>query len=80
MSASTPSASTVLEEFEALDPINEIVDSDALTNIFQPQGGDQHPEGCVRFVYENHRVTVYANQTIEFCPLDDTTSTDTGNA
>lgn len=55
-----------------LDPLYEVVDPDALDQLFQPQfNGTERRGGRVMFSIDGCEVTVHANGDIDVTPLDD---------
>lgn len=50
--------------------LDEVVDTDALDDLFAPLGdGSPRPGGRVSFIHENHRVVVHNGEFIELNPL-----------
>lgn len=55
-----------------LDPLYESVEPDALNHLFNQMTGEppQHDGGRITFIFEECKVTVYSDGTIEITPLD----------
>lgn len=76
---SRPISIAVLEALEAstgkdprsLGPLNDIVDVDALDNLFTPTGsGSERGPGYVTFEIEGHSATVHSDGTVVVAPHD----------
>ena len=54
-----------------LDPLYEVIDPDALGDLFAPQfDGASRTDGQVVFAYSGYRVTVTSNGDIQTTPLE----------
>lgn len=54
-----------------LRPLYEVVDPDALDDLFRPSAGDGHANGAVSFRYAGCTVTVHADGRTDASPIDD---------
>lgn len=65
-SAERPLGLTVVNAVAALEgrsptdcaPLHDVIDPEALDDLFGPEGSEAPAEGCLRFEYLGHRVTV----------------------
>ncbi|RBI58777.1 hypothetical protein DMJ13_25880 [halophilic archaeon] len=54
-----------------LDPLYEVINPEALENLFAPQfDGTSRTDGRVEFAYSGYRVTVTSDGDIQSTPLD----------
>ncbi|RBI60416.1 hypothetical protein DMJ13_19100 [halophilic archaeon] len=54
-----------------LDPLYEVIDPEALENLFAPQlDGTSRTDGQVEFAYSGYRVTITSDGDIQSTPLD----------
>jgi len=53
-----------------LTPLHEVVDPDALDQLFEPAGSSTRMAGAVTFEYHGYEVTVHADGFVEITPRD----------
>jgi hypothetical protein len=59
------------QEPRSLQPLEQVVDTDALDALFESrQSGEPRPGGRLSFIYANCRVTIYSGEYLTIRQLD----------